>query len=235
MRDQSRPAELSLTEPRELRQRLFGKLSERMAKEGFRLNKSLERYVRGQGDVELQYWVLTTVLPDGSVSVDPGVGVRHHAVEEIYHRCSGVAAKWQKHSPTYSIDLWRWVARERGLADGALREEFIQKVTCTAIAESAAVELHRAYKQFACLFFERYSALPELGNLFGNQLGAHLHGLPVRNICTGLIVSKLTARPDFQAICDLAIEKVGAIGDSVSVAQVECLIKEVGKGEAKGC
>jgi len=219
-----------LIAPRELRQSLFEKLSERMAAEGFRLNKSLERYIRRQGAVELQYWVLTTVLPDGSVSVDPGVGVRHHAVEDIYHRCSGVVAKWQKHSPTYSIDLWRWVARERGLPDSALREDFIQKVTCEEAVESAASELYRAYELFASLFFERYSVLSELDRLFGDQLGVHLYGLPVRNICTGLIVSKLAGRPDFPRICDFALEKASALGDRVSVAQIECLIKELGRG-----
>lgn len=198
-----------------------------MAAEGFRLNKSLERYIRGQGAVEVQYWILTTVLPNGTVSVDPGVGVRHHAVEEIYHRCSGVAAKWQKHSPTYSIDLWRWVARERGLPDNALREEFVQKVTCEATAESAASELYSAYKLFASLFFEKYRTLPEIDKLFGDQLGASLYGLPVRNLCSGLIVSKLAGRPDFPRVCDLAREKVRTLGDAVSVAQVDCLIKEL--------
>lgn len=69
----------------ELRKSFFEKLSGRMATEGFRLNKSLERYLRSEGAVELQYWVLTTVLPDGSVSAEPGVGVRHCAVEDIYH------------------------------------------------------------------------------------------------------------------------------------------------------
>lgn len=217
--------------PRELRQCFFDKLSDLLAADGFRLNKSLERYLRQEGDVEFQYWVLTSVLPDGSVSVDPGVGVRHHAVENTYHRCSGVAPKWQKHSPTYSIDLWRWVAQERGLPVGAVRDEFIQEFSCKAAAESAASALFGLYQQCARLFFERYRSLPEIGKLFGNQLGAQLYGLPVRNICTGLIIAKLTGHPDFPTICDSAVSTVRALGDRLSVNQVDCLIRELGRDE----
>ncbi|MDQ2640312.1 MAG: hypothetical protein M3Y79_07020 [Pseudomonadota bacterium] len=136
--------------------------------------------------------------------------------------------KWQRNSPTYSIDLWRWVARERGLPDSRLRDEFIKRIANEETAESAAFDLYRAFKLFANMFFERYRVLQELDRLFGDQLGAQLYGLPVRNICTGLIVSKLAGRPGFSTICDSALEKVSALGDSISVERVRCLIKVLG-------
>jgi hypothetical protein len=198
-----------------------------MAVDGFRLIRSLERYVLRDASVEMQFWTLTSFSAEGVLTVDPGVGIRHSAVEDIYHRCSGVAPKWQKHSPTYSIDLWRWVAREKGLSEVALRSEFVQRAESVDTAVSAAERMFAAYKQWGVEYFERYKNLAELDRLFNGSTETEVYGLAARNICTGLVVAKLIDRPDFQVICERAINRARDTGDQVAVSQVQCLVEEL--------
>ena len=216
-----------MTTASKLRHAFFARLSARLALDGFRLNKSLERYLRSEASVEFQFWTLTSISAQGTLIIDPGVGIRHNAVEDIYHRCSGVAAKWQKHSPTYSIDLWRWVAREKGLADSALQGSFVQNVGSVETAESAAETLFAAYKQWGIAYFERYRKLAELDRLFNGSTEVAVYGLAARNICTGLVIASLVERPDFQSICDRSINMARDVGDQITVSQVMCLVKEL--------
>ena len=209
----------------QLRKVFFEQLGSLLRPEGFVLNRGLERFILKSSDLELQFWTLTNARGRDVIEIELGLGIRHLKVESIYHHCSGVHAKWQSHSPTYSIDLWRFAAQESGIDANAPDESFVPRVDDAESAANAAAAVYKLFQIHAKTFFSRYRELQNLDVLFNSGVAADVFGLPTRNLCTGIIVAKLVGRTNFDQLITTYRIDMRNVGDSVSLAQFDCTVR----------
>ncbi|MGO8689606.1 MAG: hypothetical protein ACLQLG_08220 [Thermoguttaceae bacterium] len=176
-----------------LKTALFTSLHPELAKHGFALKATKDRFVRRHGDVT-DFFQLVCLNAKPGYRIQPNTGVRIERVEELFHQSSGFDPKHRKHTATMGNSVGI-------LLNGRSR-------TCEFLLESesevgpVAEKIMDVFREFALPYFERWGSLKAIDvelNDTPTKPTPH-RGLAWFRCSTGIIVARLLGRPDYEQL-----------------------------------
>jgi hypothetical protein len=160
---------------------------------GFRFAAGRGAYQR-KFDIGEQRYFIRQLVVAGEVRVEPSAAVRFSAVEDYFHRTSGLTKRDQSDSATL------WVSVE-ALANKAY-DQIVQHIVAPEDIQTAADNLHRFYQEYVEPYFagnDTLQAADALLNADPQQIYC-VHSSMPRRASYGLIVAAMLGRTDFESL-----------------------------------
>jgi hypothetical protein len=196
----------------ETRASVIAACSSRLQPHGYKFVKSRDGFEKAAGD-RWGFYLGLVASRYGTYSMKPWCGVRNAAIEEVFHRTSGVDGKWQATYTTINLGAGvRWPLD-------------------TAEEVAAAIEEVRRYVAGTALpFLEReysYQDYSDLLNAAPTQWDCPYHGNP-QNCCHyGLIAAKLAGDPRYERLRAVYAEYLRSTHDGFYYPRFEDLLKDL--------
>lgn len=123
--------------------------------------------------------------------ISPQVGMRHEAVERIFHLTSGFERKYQAGTPTLGSDVWRLLGEESYIILSSVDD------LPGAIASVLAI-----FEQYALPYYERFSDLHAVNQVLNENPDTDCPHRIVDYLraATGVIVAKLTGTAEYDRL-----------------------------------
>ena len=203
-----------------LKPSLFQCIRQYLSEEGFRLDANRNIFVRRyEGITEILYVTCTNAKPGHWVT--PGVGLRFETVEEIFHRTSGWDPKLQNDTNTVGTQVGV-------LIDG-------KGTSCRFLLESdseiASVteKVVGIFRKVALPYFAQFGSLAAIDT----ELNDHPAERSVNSSlawfrCSrGLIVAKLTGRPDYEQLATFYLDVMTRDNKGFYLKRFEALVESL--------
>ena len=203
-----------------LKSLLFQCIRQYLSAEDFRLDAKRSIFVRRyEGTTEIFYVTCTNAKPGHWVT--PGVGLRFGTVEEIFHRTSGWDPKFQKDTNTVGTQVGV-------LIDG-------KGTSCRFLLESESEiafvteKVVSVFRKFALPYFVQFGSLAAIDA----ELNDHPAERSVNSSlawfrCSrGLIVAKLTGRPDYEQLATFYLDVMTRDNKGFYLQRFESLVESL--------
>lgn len=204
----------------QLRRAIFESIAAPLKRDGFELKVSKNTFIRKQDD-GLDIFML--VCRDGKpgLRVQPEMGRRIHHVEQIFHKTSGFEPKFQKDTPTVGGAVGEIVYNHGRDC------EFL--VELESEVSSTSEQILKIFYTFALPYFEKYKSL--------TAIDAELNDKPTERTpnraatwlrcATGVIVAKLTGRPDYEQLAKIYTDVMRRVGGGFYLERFLALVKSL--------
>ena len=187
-------------ENKQLKVDLCDFLSSQMSCEGFKFAASKLMFVRkheSTGITDRFQLVFLDAKPGWEIR--PDVGMRFDRVEEIFHRTSGFERQYQKGTSTIGNSVGEYTSN-RGSACEFRLESHDEVVP-------VAEKILEVFRRFALPYFEKYASLRVIdAELNDRPTERTPHRLTIFRCPTGLIVAKLSGRPNYRQLVEIYTE-----------------------------
>ena len=174
---------------RELRNTLLELLAAEFASDGFVLTKAAACFTKRLPDGWHQFQLVFLVRSAGW-EIKPGLLLRKHVVETIYHQASYFEAKYHPTTATIGLPLEK-LARQGPTVSFDLTTE--------ADITSLVQELVVLFRQVALPFFAQYDQLQAIDQELNKEIGESLFSWPNRG-SIGLIIAHLVTNPRYEQL-----------------------------------
>jgi len=187
-----------------------------LSREGFKFISTKEKFVRSREGLS-DVFQLVCLNGKPGWRIQPNIGIRVDALEDIFHEISGTEKRYQKN--TCSI----------GGGVGNIFYGDNRKCEFVLISDAdvaIAVEgVEKVFHEFAMPYFEKYGsiyAIDELLNTSPSERSRHRG--PWLRCSTGVIAAKLSNRENYDAIVSVYAETMKTIDNGVHVARFKALL-----------
>jgi len=204
--------------PKALKDSVLAGVVPALVARGFRFVKSKERFEkREQGTLHL----FQLVFLDGAdgCRVSPNIGVRIDAIEEIFHRTSGFAPKYQKDTPTVGTDAWRLIGNPA----------FEFSLSSPGDAADVAAGIVSVFESVAQPYFAEFSSIAAVDAALNEEpLKPSVHRLMEWLRCsTGAIAASLVRRPGRSKLFDIYTKKMSTFMEGAYLPRFRALIESL--------
>lgn len=203
-----------------LRDAILGSLTPELTRLGFTFHRMSQRFVkRGSKGVVYFYQILFSHSPP-FIRVDVHIAIRLDSVEKIFHRTSGYEKKYQNETPTMggSLDAITGNPELKMLLD---------------LERGAQQAKSLLFSQTMMTFYEEwYSRFSQIENIDRELNDAPTRETPNRSMpwlrcSTGIIVAKLSARPDYDSLASVYIQIMQGFSNGFYWPRFEDLLRDI--------
>jgi hypothetical protein len=211
---------MSNTGDKQLKAAVIETVQAELKSSGFALHRSSESFRRRhQGTTDIFQLVCLNGKPGWRIQ--PNVGVRVDRVEEIFHKTSGFEERYQKGTPTIGSSVGNILAN-----DNRACEFLLESYGDIASVTESIVHV---FQDFALQYFEKFGSLNAIDaelNDAPTQRTRH-RVVPLLRCSTGLIVAKLTGRPEYDQLVQIYNDVMRHSDRGYYLAQFESLVSSL--------
>jgi hypothetical protein len=207
---------------RELRNTLLDLLAAELASDGFVLTKAAARFTKKLPDGWHQVQLVFLVRSAGW-EIKPGLLLRKHVVETIYHQASYFEAKYHRTTATIGLPLEK-LAKQGPTASFDLTTE--------ADITSLVHELGALFRHVALPFFAQYDQLAAIDQELNKEAGESLFSWPNRG-SIGLIIAHLVANARYEQLEKQYRTYYQQLSNGFYLPEYEGVVEVLKKGRAK--
>jgi hypothetical protein len=205
---------------RQLKIAMFESIRQQLMGEGFILQAPKHRFIRRRDGITYIFQLVCLEARPGW-RIQPDVAVRIDRVEEIFHRTSGFEPRYQKDTPTVGGAIGNIMQGDNRACEFLLESD-------SDIA-SVSQESVRVFREFAVPYFNRFSSLSEIDaelNDAPTERTPH-RVAPWLRCAPGLIVAKLTGRPNYDQLVDIYGDVMRRSDEGFYLKRFEALVKSL--------
>lgn len=199
-----------------LRGRLLESVGLTLKPLGFRLQRSKARFARKRAEAGItDYYYLIVLSGEHGDRISPQVGVRHEAVERIFHLTSGFEPQYQADTPTLGSDIWRLLGEESYIIMAS--EDHLPDATAAVLA---------MFEQHALPYYERFSDLKVVNEVLNDDPGGPCPHRIMDYLlaATGVIVAKLIRHAGYARLAATYREQMRTFAGGFYLARYEALV-----------
>jgi hypothetical protein len=205
-------------ETRELALALFDELREPCEGAGFKYLRTRGRFVREVPGARQAFVVSFAVY--NWLEVIPGLSLRLHDVEAIFHRTSGFDKKYQSETATLDASL-------RSLSSDLTT--FTYRIATRGDVPGVACRIEQNFQEVVLPYFATNTSLSRVDSLLNSNPEAPCpHNMNEYHRCAyGLIVGHLCLRKDYSHLVEVYRKKMATTNNGFFLARVDALVNDL--------
>jgi hypothetical protein len=198
----------------ELKKLFLDELQKHLAPYNFRLVRAMDWFARKEGNITRIFQVSFHNSASG-FGIVPGLGIRIHEVEKLYHDACGVEKTFRSHTLTINP----------ALRDISKDVEYEYSLQSPQDIPPLTEKIVRVFRNTALPIFESSSSLEEIDKILNDEPDKETpyYGIYLRQY-KGIIVAKLNNRKDYEYLTELYRNKLKEIAGDFYIEDYEKIL-----------